>query len=367
MMEYAVAGLLLLIAGVLFWGFLRKGNEKEAWLVLQKETDSLRQELSSSITNHLSIVNQQLSSVTSNVTEQLKSVTHQIQASTGQINQRMDNAARVVNEVNKNLGALGEATKQVFEVGKDIAGLQEILKAPKFRGGVGEFLLGDLLSQILPSSHYQVQYTFKNGTRVDAVIKLNNGLVPIDSKFPLENFKKVVDGTTDEEKKSAKKSFIKDVKNRIDEIASSYIIPEEGTFNFALMYIPAENVYYETIIKDESLGDEKLIASYAFSKRVIPVSPNSFYAYLQTILLGLRGLEISKKAQTILMHLEGLQNEFGRLGDDFDVLGRHIQNARTKYEEAEKKVVRFGERLLSIAAEEKALETERPDEKGLRV
>ncbi|MBI5599758.1 MAG: DNA recombination protein RmuC [Deltaproteobacteria bacterium] len=353
-MEFVVVGLIVLVIIVLVLAWMRlglkRGAEGEAIMMLQKETEALRQELQNSITNHLSIVSQQLSSVTSHVSEQLRGVTSQLQTSTGQINERMDNAARVVGDVRQTLGKLGEATKQVYDVGKDIAGLQEILRAPTLRGGLGEFFLGDLLSQILPSSHYELQYTFKNGNRVDAVIKLAQGLVPVDSKFPLENFRRYIECQTEKDKLAAKRGFVKDVKNRIDEIASSYILPDEGTFNFALMYIPAENVYYETIIRDEdSFGDERHIAGYAFSKRVIPVSPNSFYAYLQTILLGLRGLEISKKAETILAHLETLRNDFQRFTDDFDVLGGHISKARTKHEDAQKRLERFGERLSGIA------------------
>jgi DNA recombination protein RmuC len=224
---------------------------------MQKESESLRHELNEVITNNMSLVNQQLGQVTSQVSEQLTAVTSQLQNSTGQINERMDNAARVVSDVTRGLGELSKATEQVFDVGKDIAGLQEILRAPKLRGEIGEFFLGDLLSQILPTSHFELQYAFRDGTRVDAVIKFSNGLVPVDSKFPL----------TEEEKRGAKRKFVSDVKKRIDEIASNYIVPDEGTFNFALMYIPAENVYYETIIKDEAFGDEKQLAAYAFSKR----------------------------------------------------------------------------------------------------
>lgn len=369
-MEFLTAAglfVLILIAAALFWGFLKKGGGREAVLLLQKETESLRRELEGSITNHLAIVSQQLSSVTSNVTEQLKSVTHQVQTSTGQINERMDNAARVVRDVSHSLGQLSEATKQVFEVGKDIASLQEILRAPKLRGGIGEFLLGDLLAQMFSSGsvYYELQYTFKNSTRVDAVIKLHGGLVPVDSKFPLENFKRIMDAPAEQEKKAARKKFIQDVKSHIDTIASSYILPDEGTFNFALMYIPAENVYYETIIKDEALGDDKSIASYAFSKKVIPVSPSSFFAYLQTILMGLRGLEISKQAQSILTGLETLENELRRFADDFDVLGKHISNTRTKYDDAQKKLDRFKDRLILLGGV-KIHEMEMPgEEKGL--
>ena len=351
-METVIVILLVLIVLGLGWLVISqsKGSNDQSVLMLQKETESLRRDLQESMNSNMSLVNQQLSNVTSQVNEQLKNVTSQVQTSTGQINDRMDNAAKVVGEVSKSLGALGEATKQVFDVGKDIASLQEILKAPKLRGELGEFFLGDLLSQILPKENYQLQYTFKSGARVDGIIKLENTIVPIDSKFPLENFVKIIEGTSDEEKKAAKRKFIKDVKNRIDEIADSYILPDEGTLNFALMYVPAENVYYETIIKDSDFGDEKQIAAYAFAKRVIPVSPNSFYAYLQTILMGLRGLEISKEAKTILKHIDSLQNEFGKFSADFETVGKHLLNARNKYDEATKKAERFTDKLGSLSS-----------------
>ncbi|MBI3755171.1 MAG: DNA recombination protein RmuC [Deltaproteobacteria bacterium] len=232
-----------------------------------------------------------------------------------------------------------------------------MLRAPKLRGGLGELFLGDLLAQILPPTNYKLQYTFRNGTRVDAVIQFNQGLVPIDSKFPLENFKRLIESQTDEERKANKKRFVSDVKKHIDAIAGQYIQPDEGTFNFALMYIPAENVYYETIIKDESFGEEKGIAGYAFLKRVIPVSPNSFYAYLQTILLGLKGMEISGQAQEILSHLERLKGDFDRFLRDFEVVGSHLNNARTKYDEAGKRLEKFQDKLLSLG-EIKSLEAD---------
>ncbi|MCK4739213.1 MAG: DNA recombination protein RmuC [Deltaproteobacteria bacterium] len=349
---------LALIAGLLLWiGLAVKrgssddgGEEERSLLALKTEADSIRHELNDVITNNISLVNEQLSRVTTQVSEQLSSVTGQLQTSTGQINTRMDNAARVVGEVNKSLGELGKATERVFDVGKDIAGLQEILKAPKLRGELGEFFLGDLLSQILPTSNFTLQYSFKNGTRVDAVIQFKDGLVPVDSKFPLENFQKFLKAPTEEEKKKAKRTFVSDVKKRIDEIADNYIQPDAGTFNFALMYIPAENVYYETIIKDEAFGDDKQIAAYAFSRRVIPVSPNSFYAYLQTILLGLKGFEVSLNARQILKHLDGLKVDFAKFTAEFDVLGKHVGNTRNKFDDAQKKLDRFGEKLGSTGS-----------------
>ncbi len=365
-MELYVAGLLgllIVMFSVLLWTLLRGRGQEQVVSAMQRESESLRHELNEVITNNMALVNQQLASVTSQVAEQLASVTSQIQNSTGQINNRMDNAAKVVSDVSKGLGELSKATEQVFEVGKDIAGLQEILRAPKLRGEMGEFFLGDLLSQILPSAHYELQHVFKDGTKVDAVVKFANGLVPVDSKFPLENFKRLIEGVTEEEKRAAKRKFVSDVKKRIDEIATSYIVPDEGTFNFALMYIPAENVYYETIIKDEAFGDEKQLASYAFSKRVIPVSPNTFYVYLQTILLGLKGLEISRQAKFILGRLETLRNDFGKFMDDFETVGKHITNTKNKYEDAQKKIERFGDKLIGLGTVEmeKIEEPDKPD------
>ncbi|MDO8426345.1 MAG: DNA recombination protein RmuC [Deltaproteobacteria bacterium] len=345
-MEIAVIALLaLLVISVLFlaYSIRKRGGEGEARM-LQVQYESLRAEIQNSLSGASSLVASQLSNITKQVNDQLSAVAMQLHASTGQISQRMDNAAKAVADVRQGLGELSKATEQIFEVGKDISSLQEILRSPKLRGGLGELFLGDLLGQCLPSTHFELQYSFKNGSRVDAVIRLKGGLVPIDSKFPLENFKRLLESPTDEAKKAAKRKFTADCRKHIDAISSSYIVPSEGTLNFALMYIPAENVYYETIIRD----DEEALSSYAFSKRVIPVSPNSFYAYLQTILLGLKGLEVSERARSILSHIEGLQNGFDKFIADFDTLGRHINNTKAKYDEIEKKAERLGMRLHAL-------------------
>lgn len=349
-MEIAITILLSILILLILWNILnsRKQRTDPAISMMQQEISNLSQHLTENLAVNIQTINQQLGNVTAQVNSQLNSVTQQLQNATGQLGQRMDNAARVVGDVKRDLGELSKATQQVFDVGKDIASLQEILMSPKLRGGLGELFLGDLLSQILPPTNYKLQYTFKNGSRVDAVIQLANGLVPIDSKFPLENFKRLLESPTDEERKSNRKRFVSDVKRHIDAIADQYIQPDEGTFSFAMMYIPAENVYYETIIKDESFGEEKGIASYAFAKKVVPVSPNSFYVYLQTILIGLRGLEISGQAQEILSRLERLKGDIDRFSKDFEVVGTHLNNARTKYDEAEKRLERFQDRLSNL-------------------
>jgi DNA recombination protein RmuC len=253
-----------------------------------------------------------------------------------------DNAARVVGEMKQNLGELSKATQRVSMSARTSQASRD-LKGGKLRGVIGELFLGDLLAQILPVNHFTLQHRFKSGEAVDAAIKIGQHLVPVDSKFPLENFKRITEGRTDEERKAAKKKFVVDVKKHMDAIADKYILPEEGTFPFALMYIPAENVYYETIIKDENVGEERSLSTYALGRKVIPVSPNSFYAYLQAIVLGLKGLQIEKSAQKIFNHLAQLRGDFERFSKEFEILGAHLNNARGKYDEAEKRLDRLGE------------------------
>jgi DNA recombination protein RmuC len=223
-----------------------------------------------------------------------------------------------------------------------------MLRAPKLRGGLGELLLEDLLKQVLPVNAYDTQYTFRNGQTVDAIILTAGGKVPVDSKFPLENFRKMVDAKSEQEKKTAYRQFVTDVKKHVDAIAEKYIVPDEGTFDFALMYIPAENIYYETIIKDESFGEENGLYAYAANKHVVPVSPNSFYAHLRVIALGLKGLQIERSAKEITQNLSRLNGELLKFADLFETLGTHLNNAKNKFDEADKKLSAFSERLKNV-------------------
>jgi DNA recombination protein RmuC len=247
---------------------------------------------------------------------------------------------------------LSEATRKVFDVGKDIASLQEILRSPKLRGGLGELFLGDLLGQILPPAHFSLQHRFRSGEAVDAVIRLGQNLVPVDAKFPLENFRRVIETASEDERRTARRKFIGDVKKHIDAIAGKYILPDEGTFDFALMYIPAENVYYELIIKDEAVDTDKGLLNYSFARRVIPVSPNSFYAYLQTILLGLKGMHIEERAQEILSGLARLSIDFRKFREEFDTVGKHITNTKARYDDADKRLEKLGDKLQSLSGAE---------------
>jgi len=289
------------------------------------------------------LLQQQMSAFQERLDKFGQTVAENLQQSTAQMNTRLDRAAQVVGDLREKVG-------QIHEVGKAAAELVNILRSPKLRGGMGELFLGDLLAQILPPEHFKLQHRFRSGEAVDAVIQIGNKFVPVDSKFPLENFRRIVDAQSDSERVAARKQFLRDVKKHVDAIASKYILPDEGTYNFALMYVPAENVYYETIIKEEASasGEERPLFSYALEKRVVPVSPNSFYAYLQTILLGLRGMQVEERAQEILNTLARLRGDFEKVQESFRVLGKHITNAQGAYSEGEKALDKLDAKLGQI-------------------
>jgi DNA recombination protein RmuC len=346
-MEYLLITAIVIFIGVTIFNFLYNQRQKKDEENLQQKLDMMNQNMSDNLNNVTKNVLQQLNAVTNQVNERLKENTTVIQREHRSVGDRLDTAAKAVNTVNSRLAKIEESNKRIYEVGKDISSLQELLKAPKLRGGLGELFLSDLLAQIFPKDHFTLQHTFKSGDKVDAVIHVRDGLlIPVDSKFPLENFKKMLEEDDEKSREQFRKLFISDVKKRIDEIATKYILPDEGTFDFALMYVPAENVYYEMIIKNQK--NDGNLSAYAFSKKVIPVSPNSFFVYLQTILIGLKGFQIEKKAGDILAHLSRLRGDFEKFGTDFSLVGKHIGHARSSYENSERRFERFTDKLEQV-------------------
>ncbi|MEO0070741.1 MAG: DNA recombination protein RmuC [candidate division WOR-3 bacterium] len=323
-----IAGVVLLLLVI---KLKRPSPAPELSLLLQ-QMEALRQEQLRVLESNSQLLNQRLTELNRTLTD-----------NTGQINNRLDSAARMVSDVSRALGELSRASQEIFEVGKNIASLQEILRPPKPRGGLGELFLGNLLQEMVPN-HYELQFKFRSGAKVDAVIKLGERLVPIDAKFPLENFQKMLTTTEETQRRALRKQFFLDVKRHIDTIAEKYLLPAEGTFDFALMYIPAENVYYETIVSYPDDEKEDII-SYAFARRVVPVSPGTIYAYLQVIVLGLQGLQIERRATEILAHLRQLETEIGQFKEKFDTLGSHLTNAHNRYEEAARELARLSERI----------------------
>ncbi len=306
---------------------------------IQKSQRQFSDQMTASLDRQLDIMRQDLN-VRLQETSKAVSDTHRA------VGERLDSATKVFGSVATSLGQLQEANRRLLEVGQDISSLQELLRAPKFRGELGETMLENILAQVLPADHYSLQYHFKSGEAVDAVIKLADHLVPVDSKFSYENFRKMIEAENEDERNSHQKRFMKDIKNRIDEISRKYILPGEGTFDFALMYIMAENVYYETTVKGDLLN-------YALRKKVIPVSPNTFYAYLQVICLGLRGMKVESNVKKIIASLSQLHVDLKKFDESFRVVGSHIRNAFTKYTEAEKKLERFSDKLSNVEQSQK--------------
>jgi DNA recombination protein RmuC len=275
---------------------------------------------------------------------------------TGQtsLNQNLLSSQKVLSQLGTQIGGLQKSSEHMLKLGDDVRRLQDILQHPKMRGQIGEWSLENLLSQVLPQESFNLQYTFKDGKIVDALVKLDEFNVPLDSKFPLPAFEAMVKAESDDEKSKLRKQFQKDVTTHVDKIASSYIRPAEGTLDFAIMYIPAENVYYETIVNYKS--DTKNILQYALDKKVIPVSPNLLYAYLMTVVMGLHGLQIEKQAAEIRQNLNRLNSSFAEFVSNWDVLGKHLKNAYGQYDEGQKKLDRFGMNLNQIQSTEENLE-----------
>jgi len=344
MISVVISVITLLVVGFALYKISSQGKDAPADKsidLIQKQMEEIRGAVTRLYSDNQTIMQK----VNADLTQTLQNVDKNVNA-------RLDNAAKVIGDVKNQLGIVHEATKQVQEISKDISSLQDILRAPKLRGGLGELFLGDLLKQVLPPSNYQEQYRFKSGEKVDAVILLKESMVPIDSKFPLENFKRVVEAKDDASRLAAKKQFVRDVKKHIDDIKRKYILPDEGTFDFALMYVMAENVYYEVIIKDEDLSDEDSVFRYAIKNKVIPVSPNSFYGYLQTILFGLRGMRVEQQAQEILKNLARLEGDFERVMNDFTLMGKHLKDSLTKFEDTEKRMLKFNDKIDSLIEKE---------------
>jgi DNA recombination protein RmuC len=345
-METFLVITVLILALALVGIFFFKQNPKEDTNI-HKRIDDLNQNMTVNLNKVTDLVVNQLNSVSKQMDERLKENNKSLERQHQSVGERLDTAAKVVNTVNSRLSKIEEGNKRIYDVGKDISSLQELLKAPKLRGGLGELFLNDLLGQIFPQENYTMQYSFKTGDTVDAVIHVrDNHLIAIDSKFPLENFKKMYEEDDEKVRADHRKMFINDVKKRIDEISSKYILPDEGTFDFALMYVPAENVYYEMIVKQQA--SEANLSAYAFGKKVIPVSPNTLYIYLQTILIGLKGFQIEKKAAEILTSLSRLRGDFEKFGDDFTLVGKHLTHARGSYENSEKRLSRFTDKLTQV-------------------
>lgn len=266
------------------------------------------------ITEWLKQMKDSMDKLTPSVEEQLKGQRNAIGQQTKMIWERLDVAQEVIRNMQKQIGG-------IQEFGKDMKDLSNILKSPKLRGGLGEQFLYEILANSLPAELYKTQYKFKDGITCDAIIITDKGMIPIDSKFPMENFKAMATADTQEERDKYKKVFIGDVKKRIDEISSKYILPGEGTTEFAVMYVPSESIYYELLVNTSEIEE------YSRRKNVFISSPNTLNYQVKAILVGYQQNELNKHASEILKAISGIKIEAEKFNEDLGVLERHITNS----------------------------------------
>ncbi len=274
-----------------------------------------------------------LKSMQASIDSSSVSTVRTLQENSKQLNDRLDKAAAVIRDVGHEVG-------QMSEIGRSMKELQDFLKSPKLRGNIGEQVLKDLITQIFPKNSFNLQYTFKSGEKVDAAIKTDAGILPIDAKFPMENFQKLSKSKTEEDTKLYRKEFERDIKKHIDSIARKYILPDEGTMDFALMYVPSESVFYE-LVNMESLLE------YAKNRRIYIVSPSTLYAHLQTILLSFEGKKIESESRQVFQLLRALQIDYEKVNESLDTLGKHIGNASNQYMNVNKGFTGMGQKLTS--------------------
>jgi DNA recombination protein RmuC len=279
---------------------------------------------------------------------------------------QFNESAKIIREITKELVRVGEGQKQVIGVTEQLKNLQDILKNPKQRGVLGEYYLETVLQNVLPPGAYKMQHQFKNGETVDAVVIVGSRIIPVDSKFSLENYNRMLEASAESDRARYERAFIADIKTRIDETAK-YVRPEEGTMEFAFMFIPSEAVYYDLLINKVGAveRDTNNLIAYAWKRGVIIVSPTSFLAYLQTVLQGLRALQIEESAKEIRKRVEELGRHILNYESYFKKLGMHLGTTVGMYNAAYKELAKIDKDVSRISGTSGGIEPvvlERPQE-----
>ena len=281
------------------------------------------------------------------------------------IQTQFSQSAEIIGRVTEKLTRLDETNKQVVGFADQLKNLQDILKNPKQRGVLGEYYLETVLKNVLPPGSYQMQYALGKDERtgkdliVDAVVFVAKNIIPIDSKFSLENYNRMIESSDDNEKKRYETSFVADLKNRIEETAK-YIKPEKKTMDFAFMFIPSEAVYYDLLINKVGAitEDTNNLIYYASKKKVVVVSPTSFLAYLQTVLQGLRNQKISEQAQEIIKEVERLGRHLFTYSEYMKRVGDHLSDTVGSYNKASKELAKMDKDVVKITGGDPKIKTE---------
>jgi DNA recombination protein RmuC len=348
-MNVVLIGVVIVVAGLVLWLVLQTSQEQKKSALLEGQLSELRRDLQTIGTAQAQSTGQ-MATIGQSVSQRLESVTKALQdgvsnsaqiATQGQtaIANELKNTREQIGHIQKQLGEFQELGRGISSATKSLEG---ILGGAKTRGLLGEVTLERLLEDSLPSSQYAIQYRFSSGEAADAVIFLRDKkLVAVDSKFPLDAFRRI-----SAEGDEAKKAFASAVKGHADSIAKKYIVPNEGTLDLALMFVPSETVYYEMLMTLDSKGEA--LDSYCRGKNIIAVSPNTLYAHLCVIHLGLRGMQIEENAKRISAGLSGIQKNMATFTDVFEKLGTHLKNAQQSYGEADKRLEKTRNTLDSL-------------------
>ena len=322
----------VVVGGAAVFFLLRKkeGRPGDSFLLLQQQLNNLTQVLDGKLTE-------------SNKTVQFQ----------------YSQSAQIIKDVMEKLTRLDETNKQVISFADQLQEMQDILKNPKQRGVLGEFFLETVLKNVLPPGSFQMQYSFQDGSMVDAVIFVDKRIIPVDSKFSLENYNRMIEARDQNEKKKYESAFINDLKLRIEE-TSKYVRPEEKTMDFAFMFIPAEAVYYDLLINKVGtiVEDTNNLIYYAGRKKVIIVSPTSFLAYLQTVLQGLRNQKISEQAQAIIREVERLGKHLFTYSEYMRRLGDNLGTTVSSYNKAGKELAKIDKDVVKITGSDPKIEIE---------
>jgi DNA recombination protein RmuC len=340
---YVFVFVILVLNAVILWQISRRGKgstaDNSGLLLIQNQFNDLSRNLS----NLTTTIDQKLIDSSRQLNDSLK--------------YQSGESIKVIREITEKLTRLDETNKQVVSFADQLQSLQDVLKNPKQRGILGEYYLETLLKNVLPPGSFQMQYPFTDGTIVDAVVFVKEKIIPIDSKFSLENYNRLVEEKDPIEKEKFEKAFRLDLKNRIDETAK-YVKPEEGTMDFAFMFIPHEAIYYDLLVAQ--VGSVKVntrdLIEYAFKERhVIIVSPTSFLAYLQTVLQGLKALQIEETAQDIIKrvndlgkHIKSFEEYHSKLGNSLGTAVSHFNTSRKELGKIDKDVMRISGTSIEI-------------------
>jgi DNA recombination protein RmuC len=275
---------------------------------------------------------------------------------------------RTLTDLSRQLGTLGAQSERIGELAKDIGSLQDLLRAPKSRGGFGELMLERLLQDCLPVSAYDIQHTYRDGSRVDAIVRYGPRIVPIDSKFPNESYAQIAGARDENERRGRRRAFLQQVRRHVDAV-ERYVSPVDGTIDFAFMYVPSEAIYYELTLR-EGAPDEPDILAYCRDHHVIPASPNTLLAYLQVVSLGVRGLAMQERTRELQQGIAQVRREFESFVGLHDELGHHLQNASKKFDQTERALARASGAIeglmqvpLAAGGEQGVLPLEHPTER----